>query len=176
MMFTDPANGHATTYGGYDGRFYQIATWQWTGSDWRELHPATSPTGRGAGLVVNDYAHKTVVVYGGLADIRPTNTWTWDGTTWTQQNPTTQPPWMFYTAAAFDPVLEEPIVFGGSSGGDNATWAWTGSDWVTVPTLHSPSYRDSLGMAYDWESHQLLIFGGAAGPALLNGTYKLVKR
>lgn len=44
MVFTDPANGHVDVYGGYDGRFYQLRTWQWTGSDWLDLNPTNAPT------------------------------------------------------------------------------------------------------------------------------------
>jgi hypothetical protein len=175
MMFTDPLNGHAGMFGGFDGRFYQDTTWQWTGSDWKNMRPVTFPYARGAAIVSNDFAHKTVVIYGGLADVNPLNTWTWDGTNWTQQNPSIQPDSTYYAAAAYDPVLAEVIMFGGGSG-LNTTWAWTGSDWITVPTLHSPSARESLGMVYDVDSKQLLIFGGQAGNTLLNGTYKLVKR
>ena len=175
MMFIDPKTGHAGMFGGFDGSRYQGGTWQWTGSDWLQLQPVTSPYARGAAVVANDFAHHTVVIYGGLADVNPINTWTWDGTNWTQQSPTTQPDSLYYAAAAYDPILAEVILFGGSSG-RNTTWAWTGTDWVTVPTRHSPSARESLGMAYDNESKQLLIFGGEAPGVLLDGTYKLVKR
>ena len=34
MLFTDPANGHADMFGGYQGLFYSRSMWQWTGTDW----------------------------------------------------------------------------------------------------------------------------------------------
>jgi hypothetical protein len=173
MMFVDPINGHAEMFGGFDGNFFQDITWQWTGSDWLELHPKTVAWARGAAVVANDYANKTVVMFGGIADLNPNNTWTWDGTNWTMQSPTTQPPSTFYSASAYDPILSEVIAFGG---GLNGTWAWTGSDWVSVPTLHAPSLRWSLGMAYDSDRQQLIMYGGQNNATLLNGTYKLVKR
>jgi hypothetical protein len=124
--------------------------------------------------VANDYAHKTVVIFGGLGDVNPNNTWTWDGHNWTQQTPATQPPLTYYSSAAFDPVLNEVIAFGGGFG--TTTWAWTGSDWITVPTFHAPSLRWSIGLAWDGASQQLLMFGGENNTGLLDGTYKLVKR
>ena len=175
MMFTDPKNGHAEMFGGYDGQFYQLTTWLWSGKNWIKLHPANSPSARGAAIIANDFAHQTVVLFGGLADVNPINTWTWDGTNWTLQSPSTQPDSLYYTAAAFDPALQKVVTFSGSSG-LNTTWAWTGSDWITVPTRYAPPARESLGMAYDNDSKQLLIFGGEVPHGVLNDTYKLVKR
>jgi len=175
MLFTDPVNGHAAMIGGYDGNFYHNEHWQWTGTDWTQRHPKTAFWARGAAVVANDYGHRQVVIFGGLADVNPNNTWTWNGVDWTMQNPSTQPPWLYYTPAAFDPVLNEVIVFAGSDG-LNTTWAWTGNDWVSVPTLHSPSIRESHGMAYDNALQQLVIFGGNNRVTYLDGTYKLVKR
>jgi len=174
MMFCDPIDGRAEMVGGFDGNFFQNITWKWKGADWRELNPATVIWARGAAVVANDYANKKVVIFGGIADLNPNNTWTWDGTNWTEENPATQPPSTFYTAASWDPILNEVIAFGGGLG--QTTWAWTGTDWVTVPTERAPSLRWSLGMAYDSDINQLLIFGGQNNATLLDGTYKLVKR
>jgi hypothetical protein len=44
-----------------------------------------------------------VVMFGGLADVNPTNTWTYDGTTWSLQSPLIQPPLVYAGSAAFDP-------------------------------------------------------------------------
>jgi hypothetical protein len=175
MMFTDPKNGHAEMFGGFDGNFYQLTTWQWTGGNWINRKPANFPSARGAAIIANDFAHNNVVLYGGLADVNPLNTWTWDGTNWTLQNPAVQPDSTYYTAAAYDPMLGEVVMFSGSSG-FNTTWAWTGSNWVTVNTVNAPLARESMGMAYDSDSQQLLIFGGDVPQGVMNDTYKLVKR
>ncbi len=105
MLFTDPKNGHVDLFGGYDGMFYQLDTWQWTGSDWTNLNPATSPSARSAAIVGTDFANHTTVLFGGLADVNPVNTWTWDGTTWTLRSPQQQPPWHFYAGTAYDAAL-----------------------------------------------------------------------
>lgn len=175
MLFTDPGTGHAAMFGGFDGSRYQLTTWRWSGRNWNKLHPATSPSARGAAIVANDFAHNTVVLYGGLADVNPVNTWTWDGVNWTLQSPSTQPDSLYYTPAAYDPMLGEVVMFAGSSG-LNTTWAWTGSDWEIVPTVNAPIGRESLGMAFDYDSKQLLIFGGEVPQGVMNDTYKLVKR
>jgi len=172
MSFSDPVNGRAEMFGGFDGNFFQEITWQWTGSDWLQLNPKNFPSARGASVVANDYAHKTVLIFAGLGDVNPNNTWTWDGTNWTQQNPSTQPPSTYYAAAAFDPDLKEVVATGGGLG--QSTWAWTGSDWVTVTTAQTPSARWSQWLAYDTQSKQLLMFGGQNAGSMSNVTYQLI--
>ena len=178
MLFTDPKNGHADLYGGFDGARYQLDTWRWMGTTWRKLHPGTAPFARAWGLVALDLSRKNVVVSGGLGDIRTDNTWTWDGADWTQQSPAHPMPKIFDTAGAFDPLLHGVVVFGGDEGGGalDTTQGWTGSDWVQVQPQQSPPPRESLGMAYDFASHQLLIFGGDNGDVFLNDTWELVRQ
>ena len=98
---------------------FHAETWQWTGSDWRRLHPATAPYARGAGIAALDRQRRSVVLFGGIGDLNAYNTWTWDGTNWTLESPAHQPPQRFYSAAdvacAFSPrwshwqsVLQRP--------------------------------------------------------------------
>lgn len=175
MLFTDPIYGHADEYGGFDGTFYQLDTWRWTGSNWKQLNPGTSPWARSSAVIGLDVARKNVVLFGGLGDVRTDNTWTWDGTNWTQQSPSTQPPTVYYPGTAYDPVLKEVVTFGGGSGGQdqNGTWAWTGTDWTQLQPGKAPAAREALGMAYDAASHQVLIFGGQSS-GYFNDTWKLV--
>ena len=174
MMFTDPRTGHAAMFGGFDGSFYQLTTWRWSGTNWVDVNPVTSPSARGAAIFANDYGHKYVVMFGGLADVNPLNTWTWDGTNWTLQGTATQPGSTFYAPAAFDPALGEVVTFSGFSE-LNTTWAWNGTDWVQAATTNSPIGRESAGMAYDNDSKQLVIFGGDIPQGILQDMYKLVK-
>lgn len=177
-LFSDPRNGRATVFGGYDGRLYQSTTYQWTGSDWRQLHPDTVPYARSAALVGRDDLNKTVVLFGGLADLNPNNTWTWDGSDWTMQNPQTMPPHLYGPGAAFDGHLKGVISFGGGLGGvdQTDTWAWTGSNWVKLLPTVSPAAREGEGAAYDTATATLYIFGGGAGngATYFNDTWKLV--
>lgn len=173
MMFTDPLNGHAEMVGGYDGFLYQGITWQWTGIDWLALNPATVLWARGAAVVANDYHHKNVVIFGGLADLNPVNTWTWDGVNWTMQSPAALPPWTYYSAATYDPIIQSVVMFGGGSG-SNQTWVWSGSNWITAPVRTPPPAIQSQGMAYDFASNQLIMFGGETTTAFLSDTYQLV--
>ena len=134
-VFTDPRTKTVTTFGGFDGRFYQLQTWRWRNGTWNRLNPANVPTARGAMVAAYDLARNSAVIFAGLADINPYNTWTWNGTDWTRQLPSEQPPYRYFAGATYDPRFNAVICFGGGlSGADlNDTWAWNGTDWLTVP-------------------------------------------
>src|SRR5207253_144291 len=156
-MTYDPASGKVIMFGGFDlfggfdGRFYQGTMWQWNGSDWNQLFPATLPYARSSAAVGVNNSTGEVVMFGGLADVNPFNTWTYDGTTWTLQSPLTQPTLVYGGSAAFDPHLNAVVLFGGGSGGvdQNSTWAWRRSNWKQLLTMQSPPAREGAGIAYD---------------------------
>jgi hypothetical protein len=162
MAFTDPVNGHATVYGGFDGAFYQSKTWQWTGTDWSNLNPKNAPTARSSALVALDPVHGNVVLFGGLGSVNPNNTWTWDGTDWSLRSPLAQPPLRYDSAAAFDPHLGAVVAFGGGSGGSdlNDTWAWDGANWRKLQPTNAPAARESFAMAYDAALDRVIVAGG----------------
>jgi len=175
MMYTDPLTNHAGMVGGFDGNFFQNNTWEWTGTDWRQVFPKTVIWARSGAVVANDDAHGNVVIFGGLGDVNPNNTWTWDGVNWTMQSPELQPPAVYYTPAAFDPAFGEIVFFGGISR-TNATWAWTGTNWNLVRAFTPPALLNAQGMAWDARSGTLIMFGGSIQSLIVNDTYKLVKR
>jgi len=99
ILFTDPANGHADMFGGYQGQFFSRSTYQWTGTDWRLLNPSNSPYPRSGAVTVLDPIHKNVVLFGGLSDNWVMqNTWTWDGNDWTLLSPPAMPPVLYFTS------------------------------------------------------------------------------
>jgi hypothetical protein len=98
-----PGKGDVAWQGAYDAATSQLllfggdigktkpsldGTWEWTGSTWAQLSPATAPPGRGYGSMTYDAATKQVILTGGrstgTATTYPTTTWAWTGTTWSQ--------------------------------------------------------------------------------------------
>jgi|HubBroStandDraft_6_1064221.scaffolds.fasta_scaffold00095_6 hypothetical protein len=175
MLFTDPKDGHAELFGGFNGTIDSGLTWKWTGSNWIELHRLVSPSARHDAIVGNDNVNKNVVISDGLGSLNPISTWTWDGNTWTEQFPSNKLPDVSFAGAAYDPFLRTLLVFGGMTGLGplNVTVAWTGSNWLLVPTQQAPPPRMLLGMAYDRTNHETIIFGGLGKTDLLNDTWKL---
>jgi hypothetical protein len=153
--------------------FYQLTTWQWTGTTWQQLQPAHSPSARAAAVAAHDPehgspGHGSVVLFGGLGSVNPNNTWLWDGTDWLFQSPATQPALRYDSAATFDERLHKVVVFGGGSGGTplNDTWMWTGSTWRELFPTTSPTPRESFGFAYDAALGHTVLFGGDSQGAL----------
>jgi hypothetical protein len=175
MVFSDP-NGSVDVLGGFDGRFYQYAMWQWNGSDWDQLSLDMLPYARASAAVGVNSSTGEVVLFGGLADINPVNTWTYDGTTWTLQFPRIQPLWVYSASAAFDPNLNAVVLFGGGSGGvdQSTTWEWIRSNWRQLRTVQSPPAREGGGIAYEAALGHVIIFGGQNSEVFLNDTWELL--
>jgi hypothetical protein len=173
-MVFDPAAGTTLLFGGnvdtlgLPGTRQILAgadTWTWDGTDWTELHPATSPPGRYYASVAYDAARGQVVLFGGTGDgFAMGDTWTWDGSTWTEQHPATSPPPRFAGAMTYDPATQKVVLFGGSASksedwfGD--TWTWDGSNWTEEHPAESPSPRAYASMAFDPRSSAAILFGG----------------
>jgi len=66
---------------------------------------------------------------------------------------------------AYDPDLNEIVLYGGASSSD--TWTWDGIDWTQVFPTNAPHDRYAYPMVYDGAAHTVVIFGGfSSGPAL----------
>ncbi|MGI9115611.1 MAG: Kelch repeat-containing protein [Chthoniobacterales bacterium] len=153
-VFADP-NGSVDEFGGWDParnpHLYYSDMWQWNGSDWVQLHPATLPYGRAFATVGVNEITKQVVIFGGLGDIDTRNTWTYDGVTWTQQPNRGQPPSVYTATAMFSQAFQGVVQFGGQNNGidQRTSWLWTGYAWKRLPLTERPLARWGAASAYD---------------------------
>jgi hypothetical protein len=149
--------------------------WQWSGSDWHQLHPSQVPSARSIAAVGVNNDDRQIVLYGGLADVNPLNTWTYDGTTWTLQSPSTLPLTVYGASAAYEPNLGNVVLFGGGDGGvdQDRTWAWTGTDWNQLLPTVSPPAREGAGMVYAKALGHIILFGGQTNERSLGDTWEL---
>jgi hypothetical protein len=164
----DPASRQLLLFGGSSGigtagGFFGD-TWIWTGTDWRQLHPATSPPARHNADLAYDAATQQVILFGGYNGHYLHDTWAWNGTTWTQQHPATSPgPVTYAWQAAFDAATGDVLLFGGAHYAHyngRATWSWNGTDWTKLQPSTTPPGAGSGSMTYDTATHQILLFGG----------------
>ena len=74
----------------------------------------------------------------------------------------TSPPSVGWAAAAYDPVADVVIMFGGIGGNgvSGETWSWDGSEWTQLSPTTSPSARFTHGMAYSPFLGRIVLFGG----------------
>jgi N-acetylneuraminic acid mutarotase len=162
---------------------------------WTRLSPAgTSPPPRAGDLMVCDTSSERLIVFGGGGPSTGLNDmWAYDpaANTWSELQPSgTVPPGRCDYAAAYDPVSQRLILFGGFDGpstyvnGEQVsddpaadTWAYdpAANSWTELkPSGAVPPARYGAVMTYDATTRRLILFGGCVdvedGP-VLNDTW-----
>ena len=150
-------------------------TWEWNGSSWTQLSPATSPPIRIGAALVYDPNRRVSVLFGGGVLAPTDETWEWIGTNWAQKNPVQRPIPRSDHAMVFDPIRQRVVLFGGL---DNRfgrflddTWTWDGTDWTQVATGNPPG-RYQHAMAFDEARGVVVLFGGGSSQTLFNDTWE----
>src|SRR5690606_17972825 len=164
----DAARGTLVLFGGGPGQHAPYgATWLWDGASWRRS-PAAGPPPRRFAAMAYDRVRDVVVLFGGLdaAGSPLADTWEWDGAAWTERVPAQRPTARAGHALAWDPGLQEVLLFGGDtdlwlSSYRNDTWAWNGSDWRQLARSGVlPAPRAHHGLASDLGRRRVVLFGG----------------
>jgi hypothetical protein len=158
-------------FGGFD-RTWKDDIYEWDGAAWTKACAAAPcsagprPSGRALPVFVYDEARGVSVLFGGngakglLGD-----TWSWDGTAWKLLEPALSPAPRDSGAAAYDPVSERVLLFGGAfadarEAGD--FWAWDGKEWERIAQTTTPFNRRGASLAWDVERRRGVLLGGAA--------------
>ena len=186
-MAYDEARGEVVLFGGIAcGPNFECEhlgdTWVWDGETWSERTTPSAPTAREGAAMTFDVKRGEIVLFGGSGDgtprecVKVTNvcvvqtapgesgvrddTWTWDGETWTQEVTEVAPDPRNAMGAAYDPITEKVLIYGGvnTGGAFNDTWAWDGSAWSELAPLDAPERRFSPAMASDDDG--VVLYGG----------------
>lgn len=140
-------------------------TWEYDGSTWRQLQPATSPQARTAYGITWDANRSRVVMFGGGTTATQFNdTWEWDGANWTP-GASGGPSARSNTPLAYDPVRKRVVLFGGIAGFSprNDTWEYDGASWSQRASTTVPATRGGHGLAYDPRRNRVVMYGGLQG-------------
>ena len=179
-MAYDAADGKVVLFGGETFtsglRATHSDTWEWNGTDWKEEHPAKSPSARSSHAMAYDSVKSEVVLFGGYdANENPLNdTWVWKGSDWKQEHPANSPLARYSAAMAYDDASGQVVLFGGMDSAGNVlgdTWVWNGTDWKQEFFEDGPVARDGAGMAFDAAEGQVVMFGGVSIDAFLSDTW-----
>jgi hypothetical protein len=180
-MAYDSARGRVVMFGGTSPVSHRIEgdTWEWDGTSWTEIHPATSPSARFEAAMAYDPVRGCIVMYGGggSLDFPLAETWTFDGSNWTRLAPATSPPGLMAHSMTTDPHRKLVRVFGGTSSRvtTSALWEWNGTNWNRPFAGQATPYaRYSPGWAYDSSRARTVMFGGYSGtkPGLCRDTWE----
>ncbi|MBI3890440.1 MAG: hypothetical protein HY303_02805 [Candidatus Wallbacteria bacterium] len=143
-MAFDAARGRAVLFGGADATDQVLSdTWEWDGSSWHEMHPATSPVPDTGDVMAYDPVRKRIVLLADPQDASHTaKTWEWDGANWTDRTPASRPSLRYSPVFEFDPGLCQVLMFGGEPFGGppllTETWAWSDLAWTRLNPATSP--------------------------------------
>lgn len=126
-MCLDPTSNTILLFGGltpYSTTRYSAETWSWSGSDWTQLRPETSPPGRAYAAMAPLTSRGQVVLVGGENGAVLGDSWAWNGATW-RATPATG---LRNRASAVE-VGMRVLVFGGGTSPTNDMWWWDGTSW-----------------------------------------------
>lgn len=141
-------------------------TWEWDGSSWTEVQPASRPPARVANAgMAYDAARQRVVLFGGQnGGALFADTWEWDGVQWTERTPAQSPSARTDIAMAYDSARQRVVLFGGFADASTVlgdTWLWDGTSWTSPAVSQSPRARGWHQMAYDSLRERVVMFGGS---------------
>ena len=148
-MAYDQARGVVLLFGGHTGSTGNPDrllndTWQYDGTNWTELHPATTPPPRELAAMAYDPIRERVVLIGGVIFAPGTtgDTWEWDGNDWTQFG-SYNPSLMGGGGACYDPSLGGVLFSHGTT-----NMVWNGASWryLSVP---NPNSATRIKMVYN---------------------------
>ena len=172
-MVYDAAANEVLLFGGIDtSGTPQNDLWAWNGTTWTPLIPSNStgsPSPRDDFGMAYDAALGKVILFGGSSTAGNLNdTWTWDGMNgWTQliaPNTAGSPPPRYAAGMAYNAVLGQAVMFGGTTSGTNYlndTWVWNGTNWTEGTTPIGLSARIAPNdMTYDAALGQVILYSG----------------
>lgn len=173
----DPVQDRMVVFGGHNLPHYarsDLWSLNLAGAPaWSELTVAgASPGGRSSHTAVYDPLHRQMILCGGNTSpsVNSSQSWTLslgDSMAWSLVAVAAAPPGRARHAAAFDPVRNRMLVFGGHDGvearGDVLALSFSGFEpsWYTLPAGGTPpGPRNAPSAAYEPEADRLLVFGG----------------
>ena len=155
-----------------DTWFFDSAT-----KNWQQLEgPLVQPSARyGAGLVFDPVRNVAVLFGGNDANNVPLDdTWEFDGTTWRPLTLASAPSARAFHRLAFDPTLQQIILYGGIAGNTllQDTWAFNGNQWSKVAEA-GPGPRGYYAIGSDSVRGTETLFGGFTTNSFLGDTWEL---
>ena len=152
-------------------------TWEWDGTDWHLMAPATSPAPRDNARMVYFEPIGSVVLFGGFLDGDYDKAiWQWDGIDWEILSVGgEEAPGVAGHQLVYDSKHLRLILYGGDKSLHflEDMWEWDGYFWSKINIEgEKPPLRRHHAMTYDPVNDRVVVFGGldSAGD-LLNDTW-----
>jgi hypothetical protein len=160
-MAYDEARQRTVLFGGHVGA---DETWEWDGTNWTQLKPTVSPSGKIYHAMAYDSKRGRTVLFGGTAG--GDETWEWDGKNWYLMRPAISPPARAYHVMCYDSVRQRSVMYGGNH---TDTWEWDGKAWVRTLAAAPQGPKNRAVMAFDWGRRRTVL---AMGEPNSGGSYE----
>jgi hypothetical protein len=179
VMAYDAARERVVLYGGnYDNHASSMYdTWEWDGTDWHEVTPATSPEITYYRMTMAYDATSQHVMLVDFTYSHSTKTWLWDGTDWIEYSPA-HPPECGYPGVCDQFVYDfarQRLLLLYRENGDTNTWSklweWDGTDWTEHDLNNGPPRRSDYGLTSIPDRQQIILFGGKDTDGNLGDTW-----
>lgn len=172
QMALDAQTGDDVLFGGVGGASHGSTakplddTWEWTGTDWVQLSPATSPPPITHGAMAWSTVGKTAVLFGRPPDHSSgpsVQTWLWNGSTWSRwtgrRHPSRRASLSETSLGSGGVLLYGGITFVRVAGTQRQTWLWGRGGWRRLKVRRTPGTIIGGAMAYSTRDHKVLLFG-----------------
>jgi ell wall binding domain 2 (CWB2) len=172
----DIATKQLVMFGGTTGTNHAplADTWNWTGANWVQLHPSSSPSGGDCSMAYDPAVGGVVLATIGstAADqlIGVPQLWLWGGLSWTAL-PSSLPSQSDLPSISYDPDIGALVAYAAVGqvdtgvnrfiwdGVEDETWTWDTTTWSMV-SVTTPQTRTGFGpVAYDDATGQLVLYG-----------------
>jgi hypothetical protein len=184
----DGALGETVLFGGFSPTIGPLrTTWAFSDGSWHSigpsnLTPGNAPSSRFGASAAYDPALGSLILFGGRdsAGGLLNDTWSFANGNWSNWSSrfASAPAPRVNASMAFDPGLNELVLFGGRSPYAlfNDTWEFNGSSWSSVGSsspnsTNTPPTRYGATLVYSAANSDLVLFGGTGFSA---GTYPLL--
>lgn len=158
----------------------RVDTWEYDGSDWRQIETEHFPRSRLGPSMVYDPVGERIVLFGGFApESAFIDTWEYDGTDWNDLTADPTPRGRFSGGLVYAANSGSALLFGGGTAPLNDvvgdTWLFGGAVWGEVIGGEQPPARMLQGMAYDIDRGRVVLFGGQdfSGQNIFDDTWEL---
>lgn len=184
VLGDDPSDGGVVLFGGIQSASpvrYNNTTWLFRDGSWSADPTRVDPPARYEASMVYDPALGGDLLFGGLnlsvGNSVLNDLWLFQHGLWSRVHATTPPPGRDYAAMAYDPLLNETVVFGGfvddTGAFLNDTWAFSAGSWHHLETgADSPPALAGAMMDFDPDLGGIVLTGGVeASEASSNVTW-----
>ena len=175
----DSTTGQLIMFGGTNTTTHlpQSDTWNWTGSNWVQLRPSSSPPGGNCSMAYDPGVDGIVLATIGSGADDPNATpefWLWRGVSWTAL-PSSLPSQSSLPSLAYDPDAGALVAYAAVLGVDTGynqfiwggvedeTWTWDTTAWSMVSVTTPQTRMGSGSVTYDSATSQLVLVDDSNG-------------